>query len=266
MSERKRMCRKCGFELENSFAYCPKCGAKYEEAPKSYTPQAAHTGIAQRTVGKPDFNYYFTEGNAPLYVPDTSDAEKYSRAAEIFFRNTPDEDAPIETKALALAAFAAMLNSVKNREKADFSLTSELSRTYDGGHGKIDVCSRRICVRCKLGEEEGTCYDGGCYSDEIYYHYEQMLLFCLDASEFTAYEWKTPKKSGRFTLTRSFNVGEGAEFSIGQAYGRIEYYYFKGSGCTDRTSDKVRSDEALLLNCPFGLKGCYGLACYMYAE
>ncbi len=120
MSERKRMCRKCGFEFENSFAYCPKCGAKYEEAPKSYTPQAAHTGIAQRTVGKPDFNYYFTEGNAPLYVPDTSDAEKYSRAAEIFFRNTPDEDAPIETKALALAAFAAMLNSVKNREKADF--------------------------------------------------------------------------------------------------------------------------------------------------
>lgn len=127
MSERKRMCRKCGFELENGFAYCPKCGAKYEEAPKSYTPQAAHTGIAQCTVGKPDINYYFTDGNAPLYVPDTSDAEKYSRAAEIFFRNTPDEDAPIETKALALAAFAAMLNSVKNREKADFSLTSELS-------------------------------------------------------------------------------------------------------------------------------------------
>lgn len=261
MSERKRMCRKCGFELESGFAYCPKCGAKYEQA-----PQAEHTGIAQCAGGKPDFNYYFTNGNAPLYVPDTSDAEKYSRAAEIFFRNTPDEDAPIETKARALAAFAAMLNSVKNREKADFSLVSELSGTYDDGHGEIGVCSRRICVLYELEQEERTCYDGGNYSDEIICYYEQMLLFCLDASKFTAYEWKAPKKSNRFTLTRSFDIGEGTEFSIGQEYGRIEYYYFRGSGCTDRTSDEVRFDEALLLNCPFGLKGCYGLTCYRYVE
>ena len=132
------------------------------------------------------FNECFAVQDAPPYVPDAAHIEKYRRAAEIFFRHTPDEAAPAERKAQALAGFAAMFNAIKNRRAADFSAIAAIeNETKCEEQDGVTLLPRCAAVTAYYGTQ--SCYDGGCCgADEVH---ERKILFCMEEKQLPALDW-----------------------------------------------------------------------------
>ncbi len=247
-----------------SAAKQPACAAK--EAKSTTQPSAKETEA--RPQKQTFFNECFAVQDAPPYVPDAADIEKYRRAAEIFFRHTPDEAAPAERKAQALAGFAAMFNAIKNRRAADFSAIAAIeNETKCEEQDGVTLLSRCAAVTAYYGTQ--SCYDGGCCgADEVH---ERKILFCMEEKQLPALEWNKYDADENscasyfgeylpcFRFTATFDLGKEMKFSMPK--GTYDYYYFykEQKACAKRDGGVT-----LLLNHPFGLAGCYGLAygCY----
>lgn len=170
--------------------------------------------------------------------------EKYAGAAEIFFRSTPDEDAPIEAKALALAEIVKMSDARSSR-----GMQAALSwLTEPEEHGsECSVYPRYIRAVKFLEHVSQTCYDGGCGSDDSYDLYDTIRLICLDGSEIS----KTPREAT-----------DGTEVFLYE----VDNYYYAADGSKVRDCQYGYSLGKMppLIMQPNGLKGNY--AVFFYAN